>query len=93
MLKNLILFCSRFSWFILGGNKPKKPVEKTIVRKRYSKRSRAEYQRHYANASSNMGLLGEAREAWYELPFEYRKKKQEEWKKRYGKDWKKHVVI
>ena len=93
MLKNLILFCSWFSWFILGGNKPKRSIKKTTIRKRYSKRSRAKYQSHFINASSNMGLLHEAREAWYELPFDYRKKQQEKWKKRYGNDWRKHVVI
>lgn len=93
MLKNLILFCNWSKWFILGGNKTKRSIKKTTLKKKYSKWSRAEHQRHYASASSNMGLLGEAREAWYELPFEYRKKKQEEWKKRYGKDWRKHVLI
>ena len=40
-----------------------------------------------------MGLLEEAREAWYELPFEHRKRQQEKWEKKYGKDWRKHVVI
>ena len=93
MLKSIISLCNWFKWFILGGNKPKKSVKKTILKKRYLKRSKTEYQRHFTNASSNMGLLDEAREAWYELPFEYRKKQQERWKKRYGKDWRKHVVI
>lgn len=93
MLKSLILLCNWSKWFILGGNKPKRSIKKTTLKKKYSKWSRAEYQRHYANASSNIGLLGEAREAWYELPFEYRMKQKEEWEKRYGKDWRKHVVI
>ena len=93
MLKSLILLCNWSKWFILGGNKPKRSIKKTTLKKKYSKWSRAEYQRHYANASSNIGLLGEAREAWYELPFEYRKKQKEEWENRYGKDWRKHVVI
>ena len=55
----------------------KRSVKRTIVRKRYSKRSIAEYQRHCTNASSNMGSIGDARGAWHELPFENRKKQQE----------------
>ena len=48
---------------------------------------------HFRNAFSNLGMLNEAKECWNEQPLEYRKKKEEEWKKRYGKGWRKHVVI
>ena len=47
----------------------------------------------FRNAASNLGMLGEARKWAEKQPIEYHKKKQEEWKKRYGKDWRKHVVL
>ena len=53
----------------------------------------AEYQSHFSNAASNLGLMNEAREYWNEQPLEYRKKKEKQWEKRYGKNWRKHVVL
>jgi hypothetical protein len=40
-----------------------------------------------------MGMLHEAREFWYEQPYELRKKQEEKWEKRYVKDWRKHFLI
>ena len=52
-----------------------------------------EYLMHHRNATSNMGMIHEARETWYDQPYEWRKKRFDRWKKRYGKNWRKHVVI
>ena len=40
-----------------------------------------------------MGMLHEAREFWYEQPYDWRKEQEDKWEKRYGKNWKHHVVI
>ena len=48
---------------------------------------------HFRNAASNLGMLHEARELWNEKPLEYRRKKEKQWEERYGKDWRKHVVL
>ena len=94
MLNNIIYYCDFIKWLILGGRKPENPFIKDIpTNKEYSNWSKAEYQMHFRNAASNLGMLNEARELWNEQPLEYRQKKEEEWKKRYGKDWRKHVVI
>ena len=38
-------------------------------------------------------MLGEASKLWNKQTPAYRKKKEEEWESRYGKDWRKHVAI
>ena len=94
MLNNIIYYCAFIKWLVLGGKKPESSsIEDISIKKKYSNWSKAEYQMHFRNAASNLGMLNEAREWWNEQPLEYRKKKEEEWKKRYGKDWRKHVVI
>ena len=90
-MKWLIDFCALLKWFIIGGKKPNVVLNKRRKLKRElaiecEKRwAKAEYQRHFRNAASNMGMLGEAREWFYERPYEWRKKQEEKWKKRYEK--------
>ena len=96
MKTHLIYYCNFFKWFILGGIRPNYPIKKTQIKKNkvlYANWSKAEYQRRFSNAVSNFGMLPEARNWWNEQPLEYRKKKKEKWKKRYGKDWRKHVLL
>ena len=96
MKMHLIYYCNFFKWFILGGIRPNNPIKKTQLKKNkvvYTNWSKAGYQRHFSNAASNLGGLPEARRWWDDQPFEYRKRKEQEWKKRYGKDWRKHVVL
>ena len=94
MLDNIIYYCAFIKWLVLGGKKPESSSIKVIpIKKKYSNWSKAEYQMHFRNAASNLGMLNEAREWWNEQPMEYRIKKQEQWKKRYGPNWRKHVVI
>ena len=96
MLRNIILLCDWFKCVVVGGLKPDKPLlkkEPIQNHKVYANWSKAEYQMHFRNAASNLGMLGEARKWAEKQPIEYHKKKQEEWKKRYGKDWRKHVVL
>ena len=49
--------------------------QSTKDKKVYANWSKAEYQMHFRNAASNLGLLHEAREWWNEQPLEYRRKK------------------
>ena len=98
-MKWFIDFCALFKWFIIGGKKP----DVVLNKRRKLKRelaieceriwAKAEYQRHFRNAASNMGMLHEAREAFHEQPYEWQKKQYEKWEKRYGKDWRKHVIL
>ena len=98
-MKWFIDFCSLLKWFIIGGKKP----DVVLNKRRKLKRelaieceriwAKAEYQRHFRNAASNMGMLHEARKAFHEQPYEWKKKQYEKWEKRYGKDWRKHVFI
>ena len=98
-MKWLIDFCALLKWFIIGGKKP----DVVLNKRRKLKRelaieceriwAKAEYQRHFRNAASNMGMLHEAREFFNEQPYEWQKKQYEKWEKRYGKDWRKHVVL
>lgn len=98
-MKWLIDFCAWFKWLILGGEKPDVVLNKQQKLKRdlaieCEKRwERARYLRAHRNAASNMGMLHEAREYWHEQPYEWRKKQEDKWEKRYGKNWKHHVVI
>ena len=96
MFSKVIYFCYWLKWFNLGGEKSKvkKPGSlKKHNQKVYANWSSAEYQMHHRNAASNLGMLGEARKLWNKQTPEYRKKKEDEWESRYGKDWRKHVVI
>ena len=98
-MKWFIDFCTLLKWFIIGGIKP----DVVLNKRRKLKRelaieceriwAKAEYQRHFRNAASNMGMLHEARETFHEQPYEWKKKQYEKWEKRYGKDWRKHVVL
>ena len=96
MLVEFIYYCRLIKWFIIGGIKPINSTKKNrssnskLLKANWSK---AEYQMHFRNAASNLGMLSEARRMWEEKPLEYRKKKEEGWKKRYGKDWRKYVLI
>ena len=96
MIENLNYYCSVLIWVIIGGKKPvnlHKIAQSKKDKKVYANWSKAEYQSHFSNAASNVGLMKEAREYWNEQPLEYRKKRQKQWEKRYGKNWRKHVVL
>tara|TARA_Y100001980_G_C14164172_1_gene41787 strand:- start:64 stop:354 length:291 start_codon:yes stop_codon:yes gene_type:complete len=96
MITQLIYCCNLFKWFIVGGIRLNKPIKKTQSRKNkvvHTNWSKSEYQSHFRNATSNLGMLHEARELWNEKPLEYRRRKEKQWEVRYGKDWRKHVVI
>ena len=96
MIAKIVYYCNLLRWFIIGGKKPVRIEKKDKAQERKrtnSNWSKAEYQMHFRNVASNLGLLHEAREWWNEQPMEYRIKKQEQWKKRYGPNWRKHVVI
>ena len=96
MTKKLIYHCSLIKWFILGGEKPNSlntnfpRKKKEFVAEKWSKN---EYQRHFRNAASNLGMLPEARNWWNSQPLEIRESQEREWEKRYGKNWRKRVVI
>ena len=96
MIKKLIYFCSLLKWFILGGEKPKSLITNFQLKKNDSvseKWSKEEYRRHFRNAASNMGMLPEARKWWNSQPMEFREAQKKEWEKRYGKNWRKRVVL
>ena len=79
MIAKIIYYCNMVRWFIVGGRKPVNLIKKTQStkdKKVYANWSKAEYQMHFRNAASNMGLLHEAREWWNEQPLEYRRKKE-----------------
>ena len=98
-MKWLIDFCALLKWVIIGGIKPNAVLNKRRkLRKELAIEceriwAKAEYQRHFRNAASNMGMLHEARDAFHEQPYEWKKKQYDKWEKRYGKDWRKHVVL
>ena len=96
MIAKIIYYCNMVRWFIVGGRKPAILIKKTQSKKDkkvYANWSKAEYQMHFRNAASNLGMLHEARELWNEKPLEYRRKKEKQWEERYGKNWRKYVVI
>ena len=96
MIKNINYYCSFIRWVIIGGRKPvnlHKKAQSKKDKKVYANWSKAEYQMHFRNAASNLGMLHEARDFWNEQPLEYRRKKEKQWEERYGKDWRKHVVL
>ena len=93
MIRNINYYCSFLRWVIIGGIKPVNLQKKAQSKKVYANWSKAEYQMHFRNAASNLGMLHEARELWNEKPLEYRRKKEKQWEERYGKDWRKHVAI
>ena len=96
MIENLNYYCSLVKWFIMGGVRPLNIDNEQLSEKDnkvYANWSKAEYQSHFSNAASNVGLMNEAREYWNEQPLEYRKKKEKQWEKRNGKNWRKHVVL
>ena len=96
MIKNINYYCLVIIWVIIGGKKPvnlPKKDQSKKDRKVYANWSKAEYQMHFRNAASNLGMLHEARDFWNEQPLEYRRKKEKQWEERYGKDWRKHVVL
>ena len=86
-MKWFIDFCALLKWFIIGGKKP----DVVLNKRRKLKRelaieceriwAKAEYQRHFRNAASNMGILHEAREGFQEQPYEWQKKQYEKWEK------------
>ena len=96
MVTQIIYYCYLFKWFIIGGIRPNNPIKKTQSTENktvYANWSKSEYQSHFRNAASNLGMLPEARRRWNEKSVEYRKKKEKEWEKRYGKHWRKHVIL
>jgi hypothetical protein len=81
VLRNFFLFCDWFKWFVVGGLKPDIPLlkkEPIQIHPVYANWSKAEYQMHFPNKGSNLGMLGEARTMFRKQPIEYHKKKQEE---------------
>ena len=98
-MKWFIDFCAWLRWFIIGGKNlvvdlnKRQRLKRELAFECEKRWENARYLRAHRNAASNMGMLHEAREFWYEQPYEYRNKKEEEWKKKYGKNWRKHVVI
>ena len=98
-MKWLIDFCSWLRWFIIGGIKPvvdlnkRRRLRRKLAIECEKEWAKQEYLRHFRNAASNMGMLHEAREFWYEQPYEWRKEKEDKWEKRYGKNWRKHVLM
>ena len=96
MIKQLIFYCTSIRWFILGGEKPESMISDNQDKKNefgIKKSSKEEYQRHFRNAASNLGMLPEARKWWYRQPLEYRMEQERKWKKRYGKNWRESVVL
>tara|TARA_Y100000591_G_scaffold259938_1_gene232307 strand:+ start:318 stop:608 length:291 start_codon:yes stop_codon:yes gene_type:complete len=96
MIAKIIYYCKMVRWFIVGGRKPVNLIKTTqskTDKKVYNNWSKAEYQMHFRNAASNLGMLHEARELWNKKPIEYRRKKEKQWEERYGKNWRKYVVI
>ena len=92
----LIYYCSLIRWFILGGEKPDSLIPDNLDKKNefgIKKWSKEEYQRHFRNAASNLGMLPEARKWWFRQPLEYRMEQERKWKKRYGKNWRERVVL
>ena len=91
--------CALLKWFIIGGEKPdvvlnnRRKLKRGLAIECEKSWQRARYFRAHRNAASNMGMLGEARKWWNKQPLEWRIEKEQEWEKRYGKDWRKHVVI
>ena len=80
----------------MGGIRPVTNDNKRLSKKDnkvYANWLKTEYQSHFSNAASNVGLMNEGREYWNEQPLEYRKKKEKQWEKRNGKNWRKHVVL
>ena len=98
-MKWLIDFCALLKWFIIGGKRPdvvlnkRKKIKRELAIACERRWQRARFLRAHRNAASNMGMLHEARELWYEQPYEWRKKQEDKWEKRYGKKWSEHVVI
>ena len=98
-MKWFIDFCALLKWLIIGGKKPdvvlnkRRKLRKELAIECERRWHRARYLRAHRNAASNMGMLHEAREAFHEQPYEWKKKQYEKWEKRYGKDWRKHVVL
>ena len=82
MITQLIYCCNLFKWFIVGGIRLNKTIEKAQSRKNkvvHTNWSKSEYQSHFRNATSNLGMLHEARELWNEKPLEYRRRKEKQW--------------
>ena len=98
-MKWLIDFCALLKWFIIGGKRPdvvlnkRKKIKRELAIECEKRWSKEEYQRHFRHAASNLGMLGEARIWWNEQPLGWRLEQEREWKKRYGKNWRKHVVV
>tara|TARA_B100000575_G_C22589714_1_gene370416 strand:+ start:207 stop:446 length:240 start_codon:yes stop_codon:yes gene_type:complete len=79
MLNKIVYYCTFINWLVLGGKEPESSsIEDIPIKKKYSNWSKAEYQMHLRNATSNLGMLNEAKELWNERPLEYHKKKEEE---------------
>ena len=86
MIAKIIYYCNMVRWFIVGGRKPvnlHKKAQSKKDKKVYANWSKAEYQMHFRNAASNLGMLHEAREFWNEQPLEYRRKKEKVLEKGY----------
>ena len=89
----IIDFCLWLRCIIIGGLVPKNNTvlkwfgsivypKKKINKKQYANWSEAEYKMHFRNAASNMGLMREAEEWWYEQPLEWRRKREKQMKER-----------
>ena len=98
-MKWLIDFCALLKWFIIGGKRPdvvlnkRKKIKRELAIECEKRWSKEEYQRHFRNAASNLGMLGEARKWWNEQPLESQKNQEKKWEKKYGKNWRKHVMM
>ena len=67
MIAKFVYYCNVVRWFIIGGRKPVNLIKTTQSKtnmKNYNNWSKAEYQMHFRNAASNLGMLHEARELW-----------------------------
>ena len=98
-MKWFIEICDWLRYIILGGIRPKlnsQKIKKRPVKRLFSKEvldkapvfrevSEAEYNRAFKAAASNMGIIHVAKKWWNEQPYEWCKKQEDEWKKRYGK--------
>ena len=98
-MKWFIDFCAWLRWFIIGGKNlvvdlnKRQRLKRELAFECEKRWENARYLRAHRNAASNMGMLHEAREFWYKQPYEWRKEKEDKWEKRYGKNWRKHVLM
>ena len=89
-MNKIIEFSRIIIWFILGGEKPffKKKVKNSQPNKKKEMNkvqpTPSRVKRAMINAGSNMGLMEDAMECWYNLPSKTKYKTIKEWEERYG---------